>query len=518
MLYSKDLEQHLLAGLIKYPEKYFDICAFIDKTDFFTDRGSFVNQTIFIYLRDAAENNEPIDSVILAERLKSNQITFRDNLDVGEYLQSLERMQISKDSIHQTAIDLKRLTVKRSLQQTGANIAKAMDSIDSNQTIEQIITHADKIYNDKIDLYTTERDEPENLYERVEYELEKRAQNVGIEQGFKGPHDKLHSLYGSLLRPGNITTIVARSGVGKTSFCLDFATKVSMVYDNTPVLHFDNGEMSQSELILRLCSSMSGIPLYLLESGSWKVTGYREKVDGRTVAEYSPAEVRDKVAAVYKKIQGGRFYYYNVAGMTVEEMVNSAKRFYYSHVGRGNPMIFSFDYIKNTYEQTQGRSSWEMVGRMVDVFKRFIQRDIVSDGEPLISMLTSVQSNRSGITNNRRADAIVDDESVVSLSDQITQFSSHLFSLRRRTLDEIASEPDGFGTHRLTCFKYRHLGEDHFGATQPIEWPEDNSKRANSVFFDFNNFGFIEKGDLRDMAQRLMVDISPEEDGERLPL
>ena len=181
-------------------------------------------------------------------------------------------------------------------------------------------------------------------------------------------------------------------------------------------------------------------------------------------------------------------------------------------------MIFSFDYIKNTYEQAQGRSSWEMVGRLVDSFKRFIQRDILSDGEPVISMLTSVQSNRSGITNNRRADAIVDDESVVSLSDQITQFSSHLFSLRRRTLDEIASEPGTFGTHRLTCFKYRHLGEDHFGATQPVEWPEDNSKKSNCLFFDFNNFGFQEMGDLREMAQSILVDISPEEDGERLPI
>ena len=34
---------------------------------------------------------------------------------------------------------------------------------------------------------------------------------------------------------------------------------------------------------------------------------------------------------------------------------------------------------------------------------------------PVIPMITSVQSNRSGITNNRNAQNIVDDESIVSL-------------------------------------------------------------------------------------------------------
>ena len=46
---------------------------------------------------------------------------------------------------------------------------------------------------------------------------------------------------------------------------------------------------------------------------------------------------------------------------------------------------------------------------------------------PVIPMITSVQSNRSGITNNRNAQNIVDDESIVSLSDRITQFCSHMF-------------------------------------------------------------------------------------------
>ena len=64
--------------------------------------------------------------------------------------------------------------------------------------------------------------------------------------------------------------------------------------------------------------------------------------------------------------------------------------------------------------------------------KRTIQKEILKDGEPIIPMITSVQSNRSGVVNNRRAENIVDDESIVSLSDRITQFCSHMFILRKK--------------------------------------------------------------------------------------
>ena len=52
-----------------------------------------------------------------------------------------------------------------------------------------------------------------------------------------GPHQRVNELYGSLLRPGNITVVVARAGVGKTQFCMDFCTKVSEMNNHVPVLH-----------------------------------------------------------------------------------------------------------------------------------------------------------------------------------------------------------------------------------------------------------------------------------------
>ena len=139
---------------------------------------------------------------------------------------------------------------------------------------------------------------------------------------------------------------------------------------------------------------------------------------------------------------------------------------------------------------------------MVDKFKQLIQKELCFSEGPTVSMLTSVQSNRLGITNNRSSDNIVDDESVVSLSDQITQFCSHLFLLRKKTMDEIQSEPEDFGTHKLISLKYRWLGRDVHRALQPVEMP-DGTKRNNYVNLHMENFGIEEKGDLQDLVDNL---------------
>ena len=135
--------------------------------------------------------------------------------------------------------------------------------------------------------------------------------------------------------------------------------RLRLKYD-VPVLHFDNGEMSKEELIIRQCAALSGVPSHLLESGKWRQAG---------------EDVVNKVRSVWSKIKTLKFYYYNVGGMDVDSMINTLKRFYYSRVGRGNKMIFSFDYIKTSSDKQSGnKSEWQMVGEMVDKFKNVYKK------------------------------------------------------------------------------------------------------------------------------------------------
>lgn len=486
MVYSYELEQHLIAGLIKYPESYPLIASFIDEKDFF-DNNTIVNKTIFCVLRQSLEQAESLDEVILTQRVQSLNISFEDNINIADYIKALSLRQISKEGVLKAAQELKKITVRREIHNSSLEVAKNMKSLSSSASFDDIVSEADKIYNDKVNLYEMGSNKPENLFDEMEDFIEERGNNPIDEFGLMGPHERVNDLYGSLLRPGNITVVVARAGVGKTQFCMDFCTKVSSINGHVPVLHFDNGEMSKEELIIRQCSALSGVPMHLLETGRWRQAG---------------PEIVDKVRQTWNKIKNFKFYYYNVAGHSIDSMLNIIRRFYYSEIGRGNKMIFSFDYIKTTYERQNGASSWETVGRMVDKFKQLIQKELCFNDAPTVAMLTSVQSNRLGITNNRSAENVVDDESIVSLSDQITQFCSHLFLLRQKTMDEIQSEPEGFGTHKLICLKYRWLGKDVHRALQPVEMP-DGSKRKNYINLHMENFALEERGDLQDLVDHM---------------
>jgi hypothetical protein len=83
--------------------------------------------------------------------------------------------------------------------------------------------------------------------------------------------------------------------------------------------------MSKEELIIRQCSALSGVSANLLETGQWRQAG---------------EETVNKVRAVWEKVKKIKFYYFNVGGMGVDNMCATLRRFYYSKIGRGKPMIF----------------------------------------------------------------------------------------------------------------------------------------------------------------------------------
>ena len=144
----------------------------------------------------------------------------------------------------------------------------------------------------------------------------------------------------------------------------------------------------------------------------------------------------------------------------------------------------------------------------------------------MIGMITSVQSNRTGIVGNRGPDAIIEDDSIIAGSDKINSFCSHLFILRPRLAQELQIEPASYGraTHRLKCVKHRHLGEDRQRATEHVLIPSlddggeavgNNRSEPNALMLRIDNFGVEEVGDLRDLADQMRTQgIIPDEDGD----
>lgn len=491
MIHSFDLEKKVLSGLIQHQHKWEEVASFIGEIDFYSE-DSKVNISIFKLIRGALNKGDAIDDTILLEQIKRLGVSFPDSIDIGEYIHSLAYFKVTEEVFISHVQELKKITARRVVYESCSKVAKFVKKADPELSYGELIDQADKLYNKDLQSFEGGDSGPVNLFDIMEEMIEERGNNPQESFGLMGPHQRINEIYGSLLRAGNITVVVARSGQGKTTVSLDYCTKVGAEHD-VPVIHFDNGEMSEEELVMRQCSAMSGIPMWLLETGKWRNTSYNGL----------PAEeVVRRVRNTFKKIkegQGMRFYYANVAGLNADEMASLLKRIYYSKVGRGNEAIFSFDYIKSDFASMGKADGWQQVAYMVHKFKQTIHRDLCFDGKPCVSMFSSVQSNRLGITTNRGADSIVDDESVVSLSDAITQFCSHLFLLRQKVVEEITEEGVEFGTHKFINLKARHLGRDALRHINPVNW-HDGTKKRNWINLKIHNFSVTECGDGQDIA------------------
>lgn len=491
-LFSIKLEQHLIAGLLKFPEKFHDVSAFLQPSDLADP--SNVNPTLYQIIGTMIVAGQSVDPVLVAQRVSSLGIKFEDGMSVFDYLQSLSMRPITESAVVDAAKGIKKLSVRRSIIQQCDRIASKMTTLSDETPFDQIVTEADAIFNNGLNLYFNQTSSPQNIFADMEAAIEARGENPVEEIGPMSPFPRLNEMCGSLFRGGNITVVVSRYGVGKSTLALDLCTKVGTQY-KIPLLHFDNGEMSYQELQMRQCAAMSGVPLYLIESGKWRHN----------------AETTKNVRAVWKKIKEMKFYYYNVGGMDSQDMINVARRWYYSNVGRGKPMLWSFDYIKLLSVQN-AESFWAAIGLMLDAMKMFIQKEIVFDNKPMISLLTSVQANRLGISGGKKTDELDDSEAVVGLSDMIGQISSHLFILRKKTVDEVINEGVKYGTHKLKLLKARHMGKNPARMFDLVSL-SNGAKANNFINLEFNNFSVEERGDLIDWVNATSIHgVQPQKD------
>ena len=163
MVYSYELEQQFLGGLLNHPEKYMEIASFITSKDFVSD----VNGVVFTFLKLDYEEGNYIDEVVLAEKIKLSGISFEDNINISEYSRALKLRKGSAESIIDSAKELSKLTVRRGIGETGAKLTSSMKNLDSSKNFTQIIDLADSIYNDQVSSYELGDNKASNIFEEI---------------------------------------------------------------------------------------------------------------------------------------------------------------------------------------------------------------------------------------------------------------------------------------------------------------------------------------------------------------
>src|SRR3954471_2546178 len=149
-IYSLQIEKHVLGGLVKNPEVFPRVDFFLSDKDFFND----VHSVIYSVIRQALSDNEKLDRVVLAQKIKNNGISFKDDINIFDYIEGICFTQITSDGTFKACQELKKLTVRRELFDTCTRIQNSVKAA-GDKPIDEVISDCDKLYGEQIRAYTT---------------------------------------------------------------------------------------------------------------------------------------------------------------------------------------------------------------------------------------------------------------------------------------------------------------------------------------------------------------------------
>lgn len=365
-IYSIKIEKHVLGGLIKEPKFFAEVERFVSEKDFVNE----VHQTVFCVLRSCFTNNETVDVVVLAEKIKNLGISFKDDIDIYDYIEAISFNTINKNGILEACRELKKLTVRRDLYHKCDEIKKYLKE-SGDKSIDEIILTTDHLYGDLIRDFEGTEHEPENLYDGLSELIEQTGENPQSDFGFSTPYEEFNRLYGGL-RPGNLYAIVARPGQGKSTWILDLCRKTAKKH-KVKTLILDT-EMTTQDIRFRIAAAESEVSLWHLETGNWRRN----------------SDLVKKVRDSHESIKNQCVYHYPVGNKNIDQICSLVRRWYYTNVGRGNPFILGYDYVKLTGEKIGNNwAEHQAIGDKIDKLKKLSE-------ELNCPIITAMQMNRSG--------------------------------------------------------------------------------------------------------------------------
>jgi len=499
-IYSTKIERHVLGGLINSPKTFLEIERFITEKDFFND----IHSTIFCMIRSILLNNQPLDKVLIAEKIHHLQIKFSEgSIDIYRYIDDISAFPIAPKAVIESSRELLKYRIRREILATAQEIAEYAKKC-GTKDIDEIISTCDKKYSAKMSEYSFE-DKPAKLFEGIEELIEERGNNPREESGLITPYEEFNSTYGGL-RSGDVYAICSRPGQGKTTWINDLCFKAARL-NNIKVLMLDT-EMDTEDIRFRMAASITGVSMWHLETGNW----------------CKNPDLASRVRAVLPNIEGdnGGVYHAHIGNKNIDQVCSLVRRWHLAEVGRGNPCLIAYDYVKLTGERiSQNWAEHQAIGEKIDRLKKLAE-------EINAPLITAMQLNRSGEGGGRGA--IVDDSSAISLSDRLQWYASFVAIFRRKTLDEIAEDnefdPNGnivrdHGTHKLIPIKTRFQGRQAAGHQDLVRRTRDDGRvvyQNNCLYFSVRNFNVEERGSLRslvsDEQEQFSVEDRESNDGE----
>lgn len=473
-LYSIPAERTCLGGFIKNPKLLMEI-DFISEKDFHHK----VHRNIFSILRNLVFNGQNSDKVILAQKCKELNINSFEEINLFDYLDSASYTQINENGLKDLVKDLIKLRIRRELFENAQEVQNFIKT-SGDADVSEIISRTDSIYNSKVLEYST-NDAPKDIYKEIEPFLKEIAANPKDEAGLKTPYNWFNRYFSGLKAGDGAYFFYARMSEGKSVWMYNLVQGTALL-NKVPCLFLDT-EMSLDLNMYRAAAMEADINSFYFETGKWSKN----------------KELYDKVNKSfqqYKKYQGLIYHHY-VPNRDIYDIINIIKKWYYKHVGRGNPAMVVYDYIKITSDSSKDRTEWQQLGDKISYLNE-IGHDLN------IQIIAAGQQNRAGNQNGVR----LDDDTTVGGSDRINQYARFSAIFRRKTPEEIAEHGINEGTHILKPTKYsRDQGVDDFKSNNLVKIIDPFTKKAryhpNYISYEIKNYRVMERSTLAELAIKM---------------
>ncbi len=257
-----EAEEYLLGSLLLDNSLVDSVAGVVSEKDFYKP----AHGVIFRHMLLLRDRGDPIDVVTLTESLtKSGEIELTGG---ASYIASLADVAPLASHAEDYARIVKEKSVLRMLIREATRIVD--EAYMPEKDVETFFGEVEKrifeiLESGQPEVLVPIRDALEEVMGILEELSSSPYARIGISTGFE---DLDNIIYGLL--PGNFIILAARPSKGKTSFALNIATNVAM--KGFPVL-FISMEMQVRELINRMLSSMSGVPLDIIIKGLFGQSG-----------------------------------------------------------------------------------------------------------------------------------------------------------------------------------------------------------------------------------------------------
>ncbi len=287
---NKDAERGVLGGILRDPDTLSTVQQILRTDNFYFDH----HQKIFQALTDLENENQPLDLVLLHERLRKN----KHLEDVGgvPYLTELWESVPTGANAEYHAKLVRDAAMIRSLIHSGNEILR--DAYDRSQSADELVAQAERLIMEiakagMVGETKTLNDAVQEAWHRLDSRIGK--ENLSI-SGISTGYDDLDNITAGL-QNSELIIIAARPSVGKTAFALNLVRNIITEIDpetgRGPAVLFVSLEQSRIELAERLLCCHSLVDSHKVRTGRLSSEDVQKLMDAGDVLRRAKLYIDD---------------------------------------------------------------------------------------------------------------------------------------------------------------------------------------------------------------------------------